>query len=274
MLIDINIYSSSWCNIIFTDNKNKTYGAYHLRKNSWKGYVIGYISVVIILILTCIIIDLNMNNIREREVIVYSFPDTALPEEITDIYIYTMHLPPPVHLHSIGNFAVPGISNNTKINNCNEKEKEDGTNCLNIEFESNNEVEEECILIEELELLQTPIVNIGTDETRDPHPNPIERMPQFPGGDSELMKYLSENIRYPYMAAETETQGRVFVRFMVQRDGSISGIHILKSLHPHCDKEVIRVISGMPKWIPARSLGRNVSVSFTLPVQFKLLSYK
>ena len=98
----------------------------------------------------------------------------------------------------------------------------------------------------------------------------VEQMPSFPGGDAELMKYLSSHIRYPIKAEENGIQGRVITIFTVERDGSITDIKIIKSIDPLLDKEAIRVINNMPKWIPGKQKGFAVRVRYTLPVSFRL----
>lgn len=97
-----------------------------------------------------------------------------------------------------------------------------------------------------------------------------EVMPQFPGGQSELMAYLAKNIKYPATAQENGTQGRVIVEFVVKSDGSISDVQVARSVDPALDQEAIRLIEAMPKWIPGRQNGQNVNVKYTLPILFKL----
>lgn len=97
-----------------------------------------------------------------------------------------------------------------------------------------------------------------------------EQMPSFPGGDRKLMEYLSENIRYPKECGEICVQGRVIVSFIVEKDGSISNVKVAKSLDPLLDKEAVRVVSGMPKWIPGRQNGVAVRVRYIIPVTFRL----
>ena len=98
----------------------------------------------------------------------------------------------------------------------------------------------------------------------------VEQMPSFPGGEAALMQYLSKNIKYPPVAEEMGIQGRVICTFVVERDGSVSDIRIARSVDPSLDKEAIRVVSGMPKWIPGRQNGQMVRVKYTLPVTFRL----
>ena len=95
----------------------------------------------------------------------------------------------------------------------------------------------------------------------------VEQMPEFPnGGMAGLMQYLSKNIKYPTIAQENGTQGRVTVQFVVNRDGSIVDAKVLRGVDPYLDKEAIRVISSMPKWKPGMQRGKAVRVKYTVPV--------
>ena len=99
----------------------------------------------------------------------------------------------------------------------------------------------------------------------------VEQMPEFPnGGMAGLMQYLSKNIKYPTIAQENGTQGRVTVQFVVNRDGSIVDAEVLRGVDPYLDKEAIRVISSMPKWKPGMQRGKAVRVKYTVPVMFRL----
>lgn len=96
----------------------------------------------------------------------------------------------------------------------------------------------------------------------------VEQMPQFPNGD--INAYLSSHIKYPVVAQENGIQGRVIVQFVVNQDGSIVDVTVVRGVDPSLDKEAVRVIEGMPKWIPGKQGGKPVRVKFTLPVNFKL----
>lgn len=99
----------------------------------------------------------------------------------------------------------------------------------------------------------------------------VEQMPEFPdGGMAGLMRYLSKNIKYPTIAQENGTQGRVTVQFVVNKDGSIVDARVLRGVGPYLDKEAIRVISSMPKWKPGMQRGKPVRVKYTVPVMFRL----
>jgi protein TonB len=98
----------------------------------------------------------------------------------------------------------------------------------------------------------------------------IQKPPSFPGGDGELLKYLAQNIKYPPLARENNIQGVVALTFVVNRDGSVSDINIVKDIGGGCGKEAVRVVGDMPKWSPGEANGHPVKVRFTLPVRFKL----
>ena len=98
----------------------------------------------------------------------------------------------------------------------------------------------------------------------------VEVMPQFPGGQIAMLKYIMENIKYPEQAMKEGIQGRVAVRFIVEKDGSISDVKPVLSVHPLLNKEAVRVVKSMPKWSPGKHNGKPVRVRFNLPVMFKL----
>ena len=98
----------------------------------------------------------------------------------------------------------------------------------------------------------------------------VEVMPQFPGGAPKLFEYLSQNIRYPKEAMESNTQGRVIVSFVVCKDGSICDAKVVKSVSPALDAEGLRVISSMPNWTPGTQSGKAVNVKYTVPISFRL----
>jgi protein TonB len=98
----------------------------------------------------------------------------------------------------------------------------------------------------------------------------VEEQPEFPGGNTAMMKFLSNNIKYPVIAQENGIQGRVITNFVVERDGSITDVQVVRGVDPSLDKEAIRVIQSMPKWKAGKQRGSAVRVRFTLPVVFRL----
>ena len=98
----------------------------------------------------------------------------------------------------------------------------------------------------------------------------VEEMPSFPGGQGALMSFLNSNIKYPVVAQENGVQGRVIVGFVVERDGSITDVKVMRSVDPSLDREAQRVVKAMPRWKPGKQNGSAVRVKYTVPVVFRL----
>ena len=96
-----------------------------------------------------------------------------------------------------------------------------------------------------------------------------EVMPEYPGGPNEMMKYLQENIKYPQSAKDNKIEGRVYVSFVVEKDGSITNAAVIRGIDKECDAEALRVVSSMPKWNPGQQDGKNVRTQFTIPIIYK-----
>lgn len=98
----------------------------------------------------------------------------------------------------------------------------------------------------------------------------VEEMPSFPGGEGQLVKYLSDNIKYPAIARENNITGTVFVTFVVGPDGSVKDVKVLRGIGGGCDEEAKRVVMAMPKWKAGKQRGKSVSVQYNLPIRFTL----
>ena len=98
----------------------------------------------------------------------------------------------------------------------------------------------------------------------------VEEMPKFPGGDEAMFKFIAENVKYPEKAKDEEISGRVFISFVIEKDGSVSNVKVLRGIGGGCDEEAARVISSMPKWKPGKQKGEFVRVSYQIPIMFKL----
>ena len=130
---------------------------------------------------------------------------------------------------------------------------------INAEVDQQEVIEEYVpVEVEEEEVVEQEIFQI------------VEEMPAFPGGEAKLMEYVAKNIKYPQIARETGIQGRVFVGFVVEPDGSVSNVKVLRGIGGGCDEEAMRVVNSMPKWKPGKQRGKAVRVSYMLPVNFKL----
>lgn len=98
--------------------------------------------------------------------------------------------------------------------------------------------------------------------------NIVEEMPEFPGGTSNMKEYIQDNLQYPAEAKELDVHGRVFVKFVIERDGTISNVKVLRGIGSGCDEEAIRLITSMPKWKPGKQRGKEVRTYFTYPITF------
>ncbi|MBQ0153554.1 MAG: TonB family protein [Bacteroidales bacterium] len=186
----------------------------------------------------------------EKEVTKYEVADTefAFEEEI-DIQQTSQETPPP---------PPPPAVQEVEVLNVVEDDVETEEIQINTEDDKTEVVIQAPVEIEEEEEEENVVFVI------------VEKQPEFPGGTQAMMKYLSENIKYPMIAQENGIQGRVICQFVVNKDGSIVDIQVVRSVDPSLDKEAIRVIKSMPKWKPGMQRGKAVRVKFTLPVVFRL----
>ena len=98
----------------------------------------------------------------------------------------------------------------------------------------------------------------------------VEQMPEYPGGPSALIEYLSQNVKYPEDAKQQKIEGRVLATFVVETDGSVSNVEVVKPAFPSLDAEAVRLLLAMPKWTPGKQNGKVVRVKFTVPISFNL----
>lgn len=274
MARNIQLNSTDWCDIVFT-GKNKSYGAYALRQSSSKRHILAFLVVLIFVgVVAGLPSFLNAVN-----------PPKEYVQNVTDIYtigklddpvqeepiVEPSTTPPPPPVIDSQKFTPPAITSDDMVEESRELLSQDelNSNRVQISIETVNNGNTEGVDIAEIRREQRQIINQPPQEPNKVHEH-VEVMPQFPGGNVELMRYLSANIKYPTIAAENGIEGRVVLKFVVSKDGSISNIQIIRSLDPSCDKEAVRVVKGMPKWIPGMQNGHPVAVYFTLPVLFKL----
>ncbi len=135
-------------------------------------------------------------------------------------------------------------------------------------------IEQEVKIEEFEEVKNTEITPVVIEEEKEEEEQPIftvvEKDPEFPGGTDALYKYLAENIKYPQLARDNGITGKVYITFVVERDGSIANPKILRDIGGGCGAEAIRVVKAMPKWTPGKQRGKAVRVQFNLPVNFNL----
>lgn len=275
MAREIKLNSAEWCDMIF-EGKNQNYGAYALRKTSSKRHIWAFLAAVILIGAIVAVPDFLKAVQPDRALIFHNdgptiVSDVALTPPVEDEIIPPVATPPKPPVIDSKMFTPPAITKDELVDEEKEMKTQDELmkdprriSVADIDEGNKDGVDIQEILKEERsKIVEEPIV----DNTV--HIN-VEVMPQFPGGETELMRYLSANIKYPATMAEIGVEGRAVLRFVVGKDGSVSDIQVLSSLHPLGDKEAIRVVQSMPKWIPGQQNGNRVAVYFTLPVFFKL----
>ena len=189
----------------------------------------------------------------EREVTKYEVTDTEfLFEEEVEIQQTTQETPPPPPPPAVQEVEVLNVV-------------EDNVETESIEVNTEDDKEAEVVIAAPVE------APVEEEEEEEVVFVVVESMPEFPGGQQALFKYLSENVKYPVIAQENGIQGRVICQFVVNKDGSIVDVEVVRSGgDPSLDKEAVRVIKSMPKWKPGKQRGKAVRVKYTVPVNFKL----
>ena len=188
----------------------------------------------------------------EREVTKYDVTDTEfLFEEEVEIQQTSQETPPPPPPPAVQEVVVLNVV-------------EDNVETESIDINTEDDKETEVVIA-------APVEAPVEEEEEEVVFVVVESMPEFPGGQQALFKYLSENVKYPVIAQENGIQGRVICQFVVNKDGSIVDVEVVRSGgDPSLDKEAIRVIKSMPKWKPGKQRGKAVRVKYTVPVNFKL----
>ena len=283
MAKDINLSSREWCDLVF-EGKNKDFGAYVIRTESTKRHnkaVLWSIIGTIIFGLLAFGYVKASQYIEERRIAEWG-------EQIDVIVDMSQEAEDPEpeqeRLEQEKPEVLQDVLNSIKV--------------TELQIVEDNEVNREDEILSQDEIEQTnkafgqTNVDNGQDdrtqfqtaveevvvEKKEEKPKEVkeeihtlvEQMPQFPGGDAALMKYLSSHINYPPMAAENNVQGKVILQFVVEKDGRVGEVKIARSVDKDLDKEAIRVVKSLPKFTPGRQNGYPVRVWYTLPVNFKL----
>ncbi len=264
----IDLTSSEWCQLIF-EGKNQAYGAYKMRANSTKRHNLAMFAVLVIALIGFTIPTLlKLATPKQKEVMTEVTTLSKLEEpEIKQEEMKRVEpvAPPPPALKSSIKFTAPVIKKDEEVHEDNEiKSQEELTStkvAISIADVKGND-EENGADIADLKQVVTQA---------EPEPEKVfDMVEQMPAGMQELMVYLGKNIKYPTIAQENGTQGRVIIQFVVERDGTISDVRVARGVDPYLDKEAVRVVKSMPKWIPGKQNGKAVRVKFTVPVMFRL----
>lgn len=273
MANDVNLNSKAWTDIIF-EGKNKEYGAYKLRRSSGKRHQFAFILVAIVAIAAFTIpmlfkylnIGGGNDDLGAVEMTNIKLDKPDVPKENQ---VKKFEAPPPPELKSTIKFTAPIIKKDEEVPESAEiKSQEELTESkVTISVADVKGTNEETGV--DIKTLQDNKVVVA-EEPEEKIFEVVEVPPSFPGGDAELMKYLSSNIKYPVVAQENNIQGKVTVQFVVGRDGSIQDVQVVRGVDPSLDKEAKRVVQSMPKWIPGKQGGTAVKCKFYVPVSFRL----
>lgn len=272
MAKDLDVTCGEWCDLIF-EGKNKEYGAYVLRKSSSRRHITAYLIIigliVLFMVLPIFIRFLTPVKAQEKMVTVTELSNLKmeLPEVKEENKVVAVNVPPPPTLKSTIKFTAPVIKKDEEVREEDElKTQEEVTQAkvaISIADVKGND-EESGKDIADLEDHKL-VVN---DE--DAVFQVVEQSPTFPGGMKALLKWLGKEIHYPPIAEEMGISGKVIVQFVIGKDGSVRDVEVLRSVDADLDKEAVRVVKKMPKWIPGKQQGVPVSVRFTLPITFKI----
>jgi protein TonB len=272
MARDINIAGQTWLDLVFVD-KNKAYGAYELRASATKRHLIAYVLIIAFVLFVMIfptMVEFLTPARAERVTEVTEFKDLVLemPEVKEENKVVAMNVPPPPALKTTIKFTAPVIKEDSEVAPDEEQKTQDELNrataTISVADVIGND-DDEGADIADLEDHKL-VVEADPDEVF----TIVEQQPEFPGGVEAMYKWINSNIRYPTVAEEMGISGRVTLQFVVGRDGVIRDIEIIRGVDPSLDKEAIRVVSKMPKWLPGKQRGNAVSVKFTMPITFTL----
>ena len=277
----IDLKSREWCELVF-EGRNKAYGAYDLRAKSGRRHLYAIIDIIIGIIVIGALIGICL---AAQEAIKNSF---AVEEDlVTELSELKKEEPkkeekkveiPQEQKQEIQKvavkasiaFTVPEIVD--QVDDTKKLKNQDELNRSNISIASQDYEgdSKDGINIDDLRDNQSAGGTSAPVEEEATVYNVVEQMPQFPGGEAALLKYVATHLKYPAIAQEQEISGVVTLRFVVLEDGSVGDVIIMKSLEKHCDEEAKRVVKSLPRFIPGKQQGKAVRVWYTLPVRYVL----
>ena len=273
----IDLISNEWTDLVF-EGRNQAYGAYKLRKgtakrNVWALIIVGLAAALLYLGLQLQKMAEANKKVENTQAVELAKLNTEKKEAKVEKKEIIKQEPEKVveQVKSSVKFTAPIIKKDSEVKEedeikLDEVQKSDkAVGAFTVE--GNDEVGGAVLKAKEDIAAPEPPKHV-VEETK--IFTVVEQMPMFPGGDGALMGYLRDNIKYPTVAAENGVQGRVVVGFVVERDGSITDVNILRGVDPSLDREAMRVVKSMPKWTPGKQNGSAVRVKYQVPVSFRL----
>jgi protein TonB len=273
----IDLISGEWTELVFA-GRNQAYGAYKLRQGTGKRNVISIIAVVC-LIIACQV-GLTIKKAADAEAAKRAAMNQAVElsklEQPKKAEVKQKHVkvePEKVveQVKSSIKFTAPVIKKDSEVKPEDELKTQDQimetkTAIGSFDVKGNDDVNGEVLKAKEVIAQPEPPKHEEESKVFDV----VEQMPSFPGGNGALLEYLATHVKYPVVAQENGVQGRVIVSFVVERDGSITDVRVVRSVDPSLDSEAARVVSSMPRWTPGKQNGSAVRVKYNVPVMFKL----
>ena len=273
----VDLIDNNWVDLVF-EGRNKEYGAYVLRKDTGKRNVKSMLIVfaAIIAIMAAVAAKVAIENAFPKKVAMETDVELsklaqkkeAKVEKKAPVKVEEQKVVEKVK--SSVKFTPPVIKKDEDVKPEEELKSQEDLNKTNtaigsFDVKGNDEAGGEVLKAKEVIAQPEPPKEEETKVF-----DVVEVMPSFPGGQAALFEWLSKNIKYPVVAEENGVQGRVIVTFVVERNGSITDVQVVKSVDPSLDKEAVRVVKAMPHWIPGKQNGSAVRVKFTVPVTFRL----
>lgn len=273
----IDLISNEWTDLVF-EGRNQSYGAYKLRKgtakrNVWALIIVGLAAALLYLGLQLQKMAEANKKVENTQAVELAKLNTEKKEAKVEKKEIIKQEPEKVveQVKSSVKFTAPIIKKDSEVKEedeikLDEVQKSDkAVGAFTVE--GNDEVGGAVLKAKEEIPAPEPPKHV-VEETK--IFTVVEQMPMYPGGDAALMGYLRDNIHYPTIAAENGVQGRVVVGFVVERDGSITDVKILRGVDPSLDREAMRVVKSMPRWNPGKQNGSAVRVKYQVPVSFRL----
>lgn len=273
----IDLISGEWTELVFA-GRNQAYGAYKLRQGTGKRNVISIIAVVC-LIIACQI-GLTIKKAADAEAAKRAAMNQAVelskleqPKK-AEVKQKQVKVEPEKVVEQVKSsikFTAPVIKKDSEVKPEDELKTQDQimetkTAIGSFDVKGNDDVNGEVLKAKEVIAQPEPPKQPEESKVFDV----VEQMPSFPGGQGALLEYLASHVKYPVVAQENGVQGRVVVSFVVERDGSITDVRVVRSVDPSLDREAARVVSSMPRWTPGKQNGSAVRVKYNVPVMFKL----
>ena len=272
----IDLVSSEWTDLVF-QGRNQTYGVYDLRKGTSKRNLWSIILLFLLAVLLFVglainrAIEANKHVANTQEVNLSMIENAKKKAEVKKKEpVVVEQKKEVVQVKSSIKFTAPVIKKDEDVKPEEEMKTQEEltkTNTAIGAFDVKGNTDKGEVLKAEQEIAQPePPKHEEENKVFDV----VEEQPSFPGGPAALQRWLRDNMKYPVVAAENGIEGRVIVQFVVGKDGSISGVKVVRPVDQSLDREAVRVVSSMPRWTPGRQNGSSVNVRYTLPVTFKL----